>query len=105
MGQLAQKYLDFQRYPEAAIVVREGYVSHYADSPEAVEVNSREFNNSARKQADDDWKVGNEHLAESIGDVRNDIEHGGFRKQPLSAKRMMERINTLVQGFRKIGKA
>jgi len=96
MQELAELYLQWERYPEAAIVAREAAVSRYAQGPEGVEVNSCGFDEQARRSAEQRWckKVGAE--ARTVGEVRNDIEHGGFRRQPLPAKALQKRIGDLI---------
>jgi CRISPR-associated protein Csx16 len=95
---LALHYLTLARYPEAAVVVREVRVSQHAEDERAVEVNSPHFDDERRAVAD--IRFGDQDPgAREIGDIRNDIEHGGFRKQPLSAKALQRRIDQLVERF------
>jgi len=100
MARLAELYLELQRLPEAAVVLREGWISACAEGPEGVEVNSPAFDKKARDKAEALWFERNTGLAKSIGDIRNDIEHGGFRKQPMSATRLIEQIRSWVGRFR-----
>ncbi len=88
---LARRYLDFQRYPEAAVVLREGDINRYG-GPEAVEVNSASFNREARREAEGRWA---EQEDQGVADVRNDIEHGGFRRQPHQAQVLIDRLERL----------
>jgi CRISPR-associated protein Csx16 len=95
---LARHYLTLARYPEAAVVVREARVNLHAEDERAVEVNSPDFDNAQRRAADMRFGEQDPDIGE-IGDIRNDIEHGGFRKQPLPAKVLQKRIEDLVQRF------
>jgi CRISPR-associated protein Csx16 len=95
---LARHYLNLARYPEAAVVVREARVSTHAQDERAVEVNSPNFDDEQRRTADDHFREQDPNLGEIAG-IRNDIEHGGIRKQPLSAKALQTRIERLVQRF------
>lgn len=93
---LARHYLKLARYPEAAVVAREARVNRHAKDERAVEVNSPEFDQEQRRAADDRFGRLDPDSGE-IGDIRNDIEHGGFRKQPSSAKVLQTRVDQLVQ--------
>ncbi len=95
---LARHYLSLSRYPEAAVVVREARVNQHAEDKRAVEVNSPDFEQKQRDAAETRFSEQDPDLRQ-IADIRNDIEHGGFRKQPLSAKALQKRIDQLVQRF------
>ncbi len=101
---LARHYLDLARYPEAAAVVREARVNQHAEDERAVEVNSPCFDDEERRAADLRFGERDPDVGE-IGGIRNDIEHGGFRKQPLSAKALQTRIDRLVQRFAPAGRS
>lgn len=96
MAVLARRYLDYERYPEAMIVLREALVSRSAKDDAAAEVNSPQFDYELRKRADADWgKCG--PSARDIGNVRNDILHGGFNSQPQSARSLKENVRKLIE--------
>lgn len=95
---LARLYQELERWPEAAIVLREGRVNRHARNAQAIEVNSTDFDDEARRQADADFGA-NDPAAREITDVRNDIEHGGMRKQPLSAGALKKRIGHLIDRY------
>ncbi|MEW5977189.1 MAG: CRISPR-associated protein Csx16 [Acidobacteriota bacterium] len=95
---LARHYLKLTRYPEAAVVVREARVNTHAPGESAVEVNSPDFDDEQRRLADAQFAAQDPHSRE-IADIRNDIEHAGFRQQPLSAKALQTRIDRLVHRF------
>ncbi|AHE98422.1 CRISPR-associated protein Csx16 [Thioalkalivibrio paradoxus] len=104
MTALARQYLAFGRLPEAAAVVREAAVCRYAGDPSAVEVNSPSFSQAARLELDNSWTKADPD-AKSIAEVRNDIEHCGFRTQPLSAEVLKESVTRLVQQTKDAGDA
>lgn len=103
LATLARRYLGYGRYPEAAIVLREALISRLTSDPRATEVNSPGFDSNERDALERAWSQ-KDPAARSISDVRNDIEHGGFREQPKEArhlKRALERLieQHLAQGF------
>lgn len=93
---LARYYLDLGRYPEAATVVREARVNLYSDDERGVEVNSPSFNDQQRGVADQRFSRLDPDSPE-VGDVRNDLDHAGFRRQPHSGDRLADRMRDLVQ--------
>jgi CRISPR-associated protein Csx16 len=103
MKALARLYLQWERYPEAAVVVREAAVSRWAEGLEAVDVKSPRFDEQARTGAERRWHEQAGHDAKTMAEIRNDIEHGGFRSQPLSGVALKERIGDLVQSLEAAG--
>lgn len=101
---LARYYLMLSRYPEAAAVVREACVSLHAADECGVEVNSPDYQQQQRLEAECQFGREDPDSLKEIGEIRNDIEHAGFRKQPLSAKTLQNRIEKLVQRFAPLGK-
>ncbi|HGG59845.1 MAG TPA: CRISPR-associated protein Csx16 [Gammaproteobacteria bacterium] len=97
MACLARRYLKFKRYPEAAIVLREALVSRHAPGPEAVEVNCKKFDPTAREAAERRWSEIDRDAQRDVAKVRNDIEHGGFRNQPQSASALTKNLSKLVE--------
>ncbi len=95
---LARLYLKFGRYAEAAAVVREGYICLHAPSS-ACDV-GRGFSDKERKKYDTLWAI-HSKLSEEVADIRNDIEHAGFRSQPLAGNKLRKRIEELVEKFAK----
>jgi CRISPR-associated protein Csx16 len=93
---LARFYLDLGRYPEAAVVVREARLNLYASDEGGVEVNSSTFAREKRLAAERAFWEQDRHGAETFGDIRNDIEHGGFRQRPGPARLLQDRIRKLV---------
>jgi len=92
---LAKLYLRMGRYAEAAATLREGWITKYA-SNKADWPDSPDFDKQAREQAENNLSKANPWLLEEIGDVRNDIEHAGFRKKPLPPDTIVKRISKLI---------
>jgi CRISPR-associated protein Csx16 len=97
MAALASLYLNLARYAETGIVLREGWVNLYA-TPEATRP-GEQFDKAARREAERRLTQAGWNELELMG-LRNDIEHGGFRKRPLSAKKIYERLLHYVEAFK-----
>jgi CRISPR-associated protein Csx16 len=95
LATLARRYLHYGRYPEAAITLREALVSASTLDPRATEVKSGSFDLKIREEVERAWTSG-DPVARTISDVRNDIEHGGFRKQPKAAEVLKRELQNLV---------
>lgn len=98
LAALAKLYLEMGRYSEAATTVREGLVTHYADDKAACP-GLDPFNKDSREQAERSWYARDPNFCKQVGNLRNDIDHAGFRKKPLSADTLAEQINKLVEQF------
>jgi len=93
---LARHYLALERYPEAAIVARETAVNDHALGARAVEVNSAQFRDASRQEADHLFST-RDPRARDVARVRNDIGHGGFRAQPLGAASLRRHVEEMVE--------
>jgi len=96
---LAKLYLQFNRYPEAAVVVREAAISQHAmacDGKQAVDPGRPDFCDTLRDGAERRWFESNPDAARSLADIRNDIEHAGFRKAPVAADALKRNVDNLV---------
>ena len=95
LAALAKLYLQLERYPEAAIVVREGALC-VLGTPEVTDV-GRAYRHAARERFD------KEHRGllrdKGIAALRNDLEHGGFQQQPKSASHLKGETERLVKNF------
>lgn len=97
---LAKLYLQFHRYPEAAVVVREAAISQHAvtcDGKQAVDPGREDFCDSLRKEVENLWFNFDRAAACSLADIRNDIEHAGFRKKPVPADALKDHVRSLVE--------
>jgi CRISPR-associated protein Csx16 len=97
---LAELYVDMARYSEAATTVREGFVTLYANDQAACP-GQKGFNDEQRREADRLWQIRDGGLGRDVARVRNDIDHGGYRAQPLPAKKVENQIRKLVDAFKK----
>lgn len=96
MANLARLYLRLGRYAETGIVLREGWVNLYAE-PDATRPGET-FDEKKRSEAE--MRLSNAGQAErELMGLRNDIEHGGFRKRPLPAKSIREQLERFVERF------
>jgi CRISPR-associated protein Csx16 len=95
LSTLALRYLDYRRYPEAAIVLREALLSRYAQAAAVTDINASDFDDKRRRALDHEWGC-RDPVARTIADVRNDLEHGGFRRQPIPGATLKERLRELV---------
>ncbi len=98
MERLARLYLAHGRYAEAAVVVREAWVSRYAEGASAVEAGEEGFDRDARFRAEMAW-VRLCRDARTVADVRNDLEHAGFNRQPAPGDRLRARVTGLLDRF------
>ncbi len=94
---LARLYLELDRLPEAAIVLREGVVNRLAGDPRAVEVGEPGFDHDRRMRIE--ATLYDHPLIRNIAYVRNDIEHGGMCRQPLAGGQFRKRIDVLIDEF------
>jgi len=101
MQALASHYLQRQRYPEAVVVLREAQVCRYAPDDRGIEVNSTLFSDTQRNLADHHFATADPQ-GRAIAEIRNDIEHAGFRRQPLAADKLRQRAQTLFE-HRQVG--
>jgi CRISPR-associated protein Csx16 len=102
LAALARLYVDMGRWAEAAAVLREGWITRHAVRAAAFgeRRNARpSLNEGLRRNAEDRWSNEEGDIARSIAEVRNDIEHAGFKRQPLPADRLQERIRKLAKDF------
>lgn len=89
MTALTRLYLRLERYAEAGITLREGWVNLYA-TPWAT-TPGESFDTEARKAAEVRLRATGWTERELMG-VRNDLEHGGFRKKPLPPQQIRMKL-------------
>lgn len=98
MLELAKLYVSYERFPEAAIVLREGWVSFY--SPDTL---PEPLSKEGREAAEKVWYAVEGREAKGYADllstVRNDIQHGGFRAAPTPAKSLIDNLEKLLSAF------
>jgi CRISPR-associated protein Csx16 len=94
---LARLYLRLGRVSEVVTTVREGLVSRGADPSATIPGVQEGYDHEERCRAE--RALGQDRQASSFVEVRNDILHGGFRKQPLSSSVLLDRVERLVEDF------
>ncbi|MCS6900465.1 MAG: TM1812 family CRISPR-associated protein [Myxococcales bacterium] len=122
--ELATLYLELQRYAEAAITLRETVVSacsveltgnqalqpHHGGTSTRVRGNSG-FQEERKHHEDHLWTDSAEdtevvkqlrNLMRSIGDLRNDVEHGGFREMARGGSNIRGELQEKLNQFRKL---
>lgn len=98
MAALAQLYLRLGRLPEAAICLREGRVSSISSEQAETEVKHPAFNHAKRESLDKRWRD-EDPDARTIGQIRNDIEHGGFQTQPRAAADLRSQLDLWIRAY------
>lgn len=96
MAALARLYLKLCRYAEAGITLREGWVNLYA--PPAATRPGEGFDARARKAAERRLSRAGDAERE-LADLRNDLERGGFRKDPKPAATIRTRLERFTKEF------
>ena len=97
MAALAGLYWRLGRYAEAGIALREGWVNLYANR-EATRAGFEDYDRGLRERAERTW-TGESQQHRAIAGVRDDIEHGGFRKRPLPARAIREQLERFIAEF------
>ncbi len=98
MANLARLYLNFGRYAEAATTLREGWVCLYSE--EAGCRPGSGYCKDARETAEKRWQQENPKAVQDVADIRNDINHAGFRKDPKPAQTIRDQLNKLIEDFK-----
>jgi CRISPR-associated protein Csx16 len=99
---LARLYLEMGRWPEAAAVVREGWITRHATPAGAFGERNQArpcVDERARRDAEGRWTSEERDAVLRIAAVRNDIEHAGFKTQPQAAEVLQSRLQQLVSEF------
>jgi hypothetical protein len=93
---LARLYFTMGRYAEAAATLREAWVtrfaSHQADYP-----GSDDYSDEERENAERAWYEADKWLAQEIAEVRNNIEHAGYRKHPMPPETIRTKVEQLIR--------
>lgn len=102
LAALVRLYLDMGRWAEAAAVLREGWITRHAVPAAALgerRSNRPGIDEGARRNAEDYWNREEGDIARRVAQIRNDIEHAGFKRQPLPADRLQRQIHDLAKNF------
>jgi CRISPR-associated protein Csx16 len=99
---LARLYLAMGRWAEAAAVVREGWITRHARPAAAFGERNQarpSIDEAAREAAEERLNESEGDAVRRIAQVRNDLEHAGFNKQPQAAEVLQSRLQRLVAEF------
>ncbi|GIX05488.1 MAG: hypothetical protein KatS3mg114_1357 [Planctomycetaceae bacterium] len=94
---LARLYRRMGRYSEAISVVREGWCTFQAP-PQCDQPGTDEFDDAKRREWDKQWVHRRNH-PDDTAEVRNDIQHAGFRKHPQQPKWFFEMLDKLLEAW------
>lgn len=92
---LARLYQKMGRYSEAISILREGWITLGAP-PTADHPGTAEFDNSAREKLDKEWSRRGGADPDPVSEIRNDIQHAGFKKQPHDKRWFKEQLDRLL---------
>jgi CRISPR-associated protein Csx16 len=83
LANLARIYLDMGRHLEAAATLREGFITAFSDISGTVP-GTEEYSGPARDIGIRRWFQSDQHQFHQVANVRNDLEHAGYRKDPMA---------------------
>lgn len=92
---LAQLYFHMERYAEAAATLREADVTRFA-SLQADCPGSPDFRRDEREAAENAWFQAEPLRVQEIGQLRNDIEHAGYRLYPMPPETIRAKVQELI---------
>jgi CRISPR-associated protein Csx16 len=96
---LARQYQKMGRYSEGISVLREGWST--LNAPDNADMpGSDEFDDEERKKWDNQWAYRTGH-PDSTTEVRNDIQHAGFRRRPNKPDWFQKRLDELLAEWEK----
>lgn len=95
---LARLYFEMGRYAEAASTVREANINRHACSQSDCP-GQQSFDKEHREAAEKAWFNADQNRAREIAQVRNDIEHAGYNRQPMPSRVIKEKIKSLIDGL------
>ncbi len=98
---LAKLYLAMGRYAEAASTLREAFVNMYADE-RCDWPGSEEFDLECRKEAEKKWLASGDRASGELPDLRNDIEHAGYRRHPARPATIVQKLGELTEHLREL---
>ncbi len=94
---LARLYQKMGRYSESISILREGWITLGAPA-ETDMPGYQEFNMQQREQQEKAW-FNSCNSARSVAEIRNDIQHAGFQKQPLKKETFDQQLTTLLKAW------
>lgn len=90
---LAKLYQSMGRYSEACSIIREGWIT--LGAPKKCDHPGDTYDKYARKTQEEIWQNETPE-SKSVSDLRNDIQHAGFNKQPKDREWFERQITTLM---------
>lgn len=94
---LARRYLEMERYTEAATTATEGLAS-LVGTPNAGKPGP-DFGSKAREKAQKRVRAYCKTVGLEDSDIRNDLNHGGFRKDPADGQTIAAKVTRYVEAF------
>jgi CRISPR-associated protein Csx16 len=92
---LARLYQKLGRYSEAISILREGWIT--LDAPSNCDMpGTPDFDNNARRELDAKWARRDGNHPDPVAELRNDIQHAGFKKQPHERNWFEEQLTALL---------
>jgi CRISPR-associated protein Csx16 len=95
---LARLYWKLGRYAEAAATLREAWVNRYA-ALACTRPGAPTCTKEQREKAEKAWYVAPLSSTQAIAAVRNDIEHAGFRSDPLPPASIRKQLDRLIKAL------
>ena len=93
---LARLYFQMGRYAEAAATLREAQVTRFA-GPQADCPGSDSFDSEKREGAENAWFQADPLRVKEIAELRNDIEHAGYRRHPMQPETIRTKVEQLIE--------
>ncbi|MDI9631212.1 MAG: TM1812 family CRISPR-associated protein [Acidobacteriota bacterium] len=97
LAALARRYLEMGRLLEAAIVVREAWLTRCTSGETGT---PRTFQRDARLAAERQFRRRHAAEHERVSQLRNDLAHGGFRDNPARPERLVHGVTKAVAALR-----
>ena len=94
---LARLYQQMGRYSEAASIIREGWVSLAA--PDNADQPGLTLDEDSRKEQEENWRRTTAQY-QSVAELRNDIQHAGFKRDPKKYDWFEKRITSLMEKWK-----
>lgn len=96
--ELANLYVNLDRFSEALTTIREGWVTHHSDR-EGGRPGWDDFDATCRSDAEKTLNEAEPKGWQAIREPRNDMQHGGYRDKPRQAKTLSKAFGALITDF------
>lgn len=98
VASLAKWYLQMGRYVEAATAAQEGWINLYANGDVAFPGRAG-CTEKEREEAKQRWRATDRKAFEKVKQIRNDIDHAGYRPHPAQADHVVMHVSSRVEDF------